>query len=61
MHFMCWDMDIKHRNDHWLTNANYFSCLGADLCFDLLLKDYIQRTNFLRRRNPPRYISPYGA
>jgi hypothetical protein len=47
MRFMCWDMDIKHRNDHWLPNANYFSHLGADLCFDPLLKDYIQHTDFL--------------
>jgi hypothetical protein len=47
MRFMCWDMDIKHRNDHWLTDANYFSCLGADLYFDQLLKDYIQPTDFL--------------
>ena len=52
MRFMCWDMDIEHRNDHWLTDANYLSCLGADLSFDPLLKDYIQRTDFLRRRNP---------
>ena len=47
MRFMCWDMDIEHRNDHWLTDADYFSRLGADLCFDPLLKNYIQRTDFL--------------
>jgi hypothetical protein len=47
MRFMCWDMDIEHRNDHWLTDANYFSCLNADLCFNPLLKDYIQCTDFL--------------
>ena len=41
MRFMCWDMDIEHRNDHWHTDANHFSHLGADLCFDPLLKDYI--------------------
>ena len=41
MRFMCWDMDIEHRNDHWLTDADYFSRLGADLCFDPLLKNYI--------------------
>ena len=47
MRFMCWDMSIEHRNDHWLTDADYFSRLGADLCFDPLLRDYIQRTDFL--------------
>ena len=52
MRFMCWDMDIEHRNDHWLTDADYFSRLGADLCFDPLLKNYIQRTDFCQRRNP---------
>ncbi len=60
MRFMCWDMDIEHRNDHWLTDADYFSCLGANLCFDPLLKDYIQRTDFLRRRNPPVTSLPMG-
>jgi hypothetical protein len=47
MRFICWDMDIEHRNDNWLTDADYFSRLGANLCFDPLLKDYIQRTDFL--------------
>jgi len=32
MRFMCWDMDIIHRNDHFLGHADYFSRLGADLC-----------------------------
>ncbi len=60
MRFMCWDMDIEHRNDHWLTDADYFSCLGADLCFDPLLKNYIQRTNFLLCRNPLVTSLPMG-
>jgi hypothetical protein len=47
MRFMCWDMDIKHRNNFHLVNADYWSWLGADLCFDPLLKDYIQRADFL--------------
>jgi hypothetical protein len=36
MQFMCWEMDIKHRNDLFLTNAKYWSRLGADLTFDPL-------------------------
>ncbi len=47
MQFMCWDMIIEHRNDVCLTNADYFSWLGADLCFDPLLKEYIQQAHAL--------------
>jgi hypothetical protein len=25
MQFLCWEMDIEHRNDHFLTNADYWS------------------------------------
>ncbi len=32
MRFMCWDMDIEHRNNIHLTDADYFSRLGSDLC-----------------------------
>jgi len=52
MRFMCWDMVIEHRNDTWLTDADYFSRLGADLCFDPLLKEYVQQVHLLRRRSP---------
>ncbi len=40
-------MIIEHRNDACLTNADYFSRLGADLCFDPLLKEYIQQAHTL--------------
>jgi hypothetical protein len=53
MRFMCWDMDIKHCNDFHLVNTDYWSRLGADLCFDPLLKDYIQRADFLCKKFPP--------
>ena len=52
MRFMCWDMVIEHRNDHWLTDADYFSRLGADLCYDPLFKEYIQQVHALHRRSP---------
>jgi hypothetical protein len=42
MRFMCWDMDIEHRNNIHLTDADYWSRLGADICYDPLLKDYIE-------------------
>jgi hypothetical protein len=44
---MCWDMIIKHCNDACLTNAEYFSQLGADLRFDPLLKEYVQQAHAL--------------
>ncbi len=49
--FMCWDMVIKHRNDVCLTDANYFSHLGADLCFDPLLKKKVQEVDSIHRRS----------
>jgi hypothetical protein len=52
MRFMCRDMDIEHRNDFHLVDADYWSWLGADLCFEPLLKDYIQRADFLRKNFP---------
>jgi len=41
MRLMCWDVDIVHRNDIHLTNADYWSRLGADICFDPLFKSYL--------------------
>jgi hypothetical protein len=52
MQFLCWDMIIKHRNNICLTDADYFSRLGANLCFDPLLKDYVQQAHTLHRRSP---------
>jgi hypothetical protein len=52
MLFMCWDMIIEHHNDVYLTNANYFSWLGADLSFDSLLKDYIHNIDAIWRCSP---------
>ena len=28
MRFMCWDMDIEHRNDHWLTDPTTYPVLA---------------------------------
>ncbi len=52
MCFMCWDMIIEHRNDVCLTDADYFSRLGADLCFDPLLKDCVQHIQSIKCRSP---------
>lgn len=53
MRLMCWDMVIVHRNDHYLTDADYWSRVEADLCYDPLLKDYIEQVNALRRQHTP--------
>jgi hypothetical protein len=44
-------MEIKHRNDHFLTDGDYWSCLGANLCFDPHLKEYIEQINAMQLRN----------
>jgi hypothetical protein len=38
---MFWDVDIVHRHDIHLTDADYWSQLGADICFDPLFKSYL--------------------
>ena len=58
MRFMCWDMDIEHRNDIHLTNADYFSRLGSDLCYDPLLRDYIERVDAIKRAHPSESALP---
>ncbi len=52
MRYMCWDMDIEYRNNNWLTNADYFSRLGADLCYDPLLCEYIKQVHALQQKHP---------
>ncbi len=47
MRFMFWDMIIKHRNNACLTDADYSFRLGADLCFDPLLEEYVQQAHAL--------------
>ena len=53
MRFMCWDMDIEHQKDIFLTDANYWSRLGVDLCFDPLLKTYIEQVHSFHQCSPP--------
>ena len=60
MRFMCWDMIIEHRNDVCLTDADYFSRLGADLCYDPLLEEYIQQVHAFRRRSPAPTMGPFS-
>ncbi len=52
MRLMCWDIDIIHRNDAHLTDADYWSRLGADICFDPPFKSYLDFNRSLRERCP---------
>ncbi len=52
MCLMCWDVDIVHWPDSKLIDANYWSCLGANLTFDPLFRKYLQLTHQLRKSNP---------
>jgi hypothetical protein len=58
MHLMGWDVNIVHRNDHYITDADYWSCLGANLCFDPLFKTYLNITQTLCIQNPPPTLFP---
>ena len=53
MRLMGWDDDIVHRNDHYITDADYWLRLGADLCFNPLFKSYLDLTCKLCIENPP--------
>jgi hypothetical protein len=48
MRLMCWDVDIVHRPDSELIDANYWSCFGANLNFDPLFRRYLELTHHLR-------------
>jgi hypothetical protein len=52
MHLMCWDVDIVHRPDSELVDANCWSRLGANIDFDPLFRDYLDYTAKLRKSNP---------
>jgi hypothetical protein len=52
MRFMCWDMDIVYRNNNFLANADYCSRLGTNLCYNPLLRTYIQQVHAIKLRNP---------
>jgi hypothetical protein len=51
MRLMCWDVDIVHQNDNYLVDADYWSRLGANLCFDPLLKKYLELNKSLHSTN----------
>ncbi len=70
MHIMGWDVDIVHRANNYLTDADCWSRLDSNLCYDLTFKDYIWLVSTLQSqsmspsdlpilpRNMPYYRSP---
>jgi hypothetical protein len=52
------DVDIVHGNDNYLGNADYWSRLGTDLCFNPLFKKYLELTRSLCLLHPVPTILP---
>ena len=50
---MLWSVDIVHQRAHHLTDANYMSHCGANLCYDPLVLEYLNFTTNLRKYYPP--------
>ena len=53
MRLMCWDVNVVHRADTKLVDADYWSRLGVDLQFIPLYVQYLTQTRQLRHANPP--------
>jgi hypothetical protein len=52
MRFICWDIDIVHRLELELVNADYWSRLGVDIKFDPLFQEYLEYTRQVCHSNP---------
>ena len=61
MRLMCWNMEIVHRADLYNQDADYWSRIGEDLCFDPLMRKYLELTQSIRRINPPSSTMPIPA
>ena len=53
MRLMCWDVDVVHRPDTELVDADYWSRLGVDLDFGPLLRGYLAYALARRHLSPP--------
>jgi hypothetical protein len=53
MRLMCWDIDIVHRPDSELVDADYWSRLGFTLEYDPLYVQYLIQTRQLRCEAEP--------
>jgi hypothetical protein len=53
MRLMCWDVDIIHRTNNFLVDADYWSRLNADLCYNPTFCKYLQFVSSFRTTHPP--------
>ena len=53
MRLMCWNMEIVHRADIYNQDADYWSRIGEDLCYDPLMRKYLELTQSIRQSNQP--------
>jgi hypothetical protein len=53
MDLMCWNVDIIHQNNHYITDADYWLQIGTELCFDPPFKAYLDLVHTLCLKNPP--------
>jgi hypothetical protein len=58
MCLMCWDVDIVHQYDTHLADADHWSRLGADICFDPLFKSYLNFDRGLCEQCPAPTLLP---
>ncbi len=61
MRLMGWDVDIVHRTNDYLADANYLSRLGADLCYDPSFQHYLYLVAELCKKHPPPTDIPMQA
>jgi hypothetical protein len=61
MRLMGWDVDVVHRTNDYLVDADYWSRLESDLCYDPSFREYLRIVSDLRRTNPPPTDLPMKA
>jgi hypothetical protein len=53
MHLMGWDVETVYHSSGFLTDADYWFHLDADLCYDPSLRTYLRMCANLRSTHPP--------
>jgi hypothetical protein len=53
MRLMCWDVDIVHRSNNFLVNADHWLHLNANLCYDPTFRKYLQFVSSFCATHPP--------
>ena len=61
MRLMGWDVDIIHRNNNHLVDADYWSWLESNLCYDPSFCQYLHLVLELRCMHPPPTNLPMKA